>query len=76
MVRKNQKNLIVQSSIRRSGTPAGLAAAMRIDLVSTYESFILTNLTATKKWFNIMVQNNWLEQPPLAPNRMEIAKEK
>ena len=30
----------------------------------------------TKKWFNIMVQNKWLEQPPLAPNRKEIAKKK
>lgn len=54
---------------------AGLASAMRTDLVATYESTILQNLMVTKKWFNIMVQNNWLEQPPLAPNRKEIAKE-
>ena len=55
---------------------AGLASAMRTDLVTTYESTILQNLMVTKKWFNIMVQNNWLEQPPLAPNRKEIAQEK
>ncbi|MCM3729984.1 DUF3231 family protein [Neobacillus cucumis] len=55
---------------------AGLASAMRTDLVSTYESTILQNLMLTKKWFNLMVQNKWLEQPPLAPNRKEIAKEK
>jgi len=54
----------------------GLAAAMRTDLVTTYESIILKNLMVTKKWFNLMVQNKWLEQPPLAPNRNEIAKEK
>ncbi|MDR7246424.1 hypothetical protein J2W47_005568, partial [Priestia megaterium] len=36
----------------------------------------LKNLMITKKWFNIMVKNKWLEQPPLAPNRKEIAKEK
>ncbi|MBU8768717.1 DUF3231 family protein [Cytobacillus oceanisediminis] len=54
---------------------AGLASAMRTDLVTAYESTILKNLMVTKKWFNIMVQNNWLEQPPLAPNRKEIAKE-
>jgi hypothetical protein len=54
----------------------GLASAMRTDLVSTYESTILQNLMLTKKWFNIMVQNKWLEQPPLAPNRKEIAKQK
>jgi hypothetical protein len=54
----------------------GLAAAMRTDLVTTYESNILKTLMITKEWFNIMVQNKWLEQPPLAPNREEIAKEK
>lgn len=54
---------------------AGLASAMRTDLVTTYEGTILKNLMATKKWFDLMVQNKWLEQPPLAPNREEIAKE-
>ncbi|MDP4087470.1 MAG: DUF3231 family protein [Bacillota bacterium] len=54
----------------------GLAAAMRTDLVTTYEGIILKNLLVTKKWFNLMVQNKWLEQPPLAPNREEIAKNK
>ncbi|MEH7345757.1 DUF3231 family protein [Bacillus sp. JJ1532] len=54
----------------------GLASAMRTDLVATYEKTILQNLMVIKKWFNIMVENNWLEQPPLAPNRQEIAKEK
>lgn len=54
---------------------AGLASAMRTDLVTAYEGTILKNLMVTKKWFNIMVQNKWLEQPPLAPNRKEIAKE-
>ena len=54
---------------------AGLASAMRTDLVAAYEGTILKNLMLTKKWFNLMVQNKWLEQPPLAPNRTEIAKE-
>ncbi|WP_010652241.1 DUF3231 family protein [Oceanobacillus massiliensis] len=54
----------------------GLASAMRTDLVTTYEGIILKNLMVTKKWFNIMVKNKWLEQPPLAPNRKEISKEK
>ena len=54
---------------------AGLASAMRTDLIAAYESVILKNLVVTKKWFNIMVSNKWLEQPPLAPNRKEIAKE-
>ncbi|MDW4512205.1 DUF3231 family protein [Priestia megaterium] len=55
---------------------AGLASAMRTDLVTTYEGIILKNLMVTKKWLNIMVKNKWIEQPPLAPNRKEIAKEK
>jgi len=55
---------------------AGLASAMRTDLVATYEKTILQNLKATKNWFDLMVENKWLEQPPLAPNRKEIAKKK
>ena len=54
----------------------GLASSMRTDLVAVYESTIVKNLMVTKKWFDIMVKNKWLEQPPLAPNRKEIAKEK
>lgn len=54
---------------------AGLASSMRSDLVATYEGTILKNVIVTKKWFNLMVKNKWLEQPPLAPNRTEIAKE-
>ncbi|MED1203652.1 DUF3231 family protein [Heyndrickxia acidicola] len=55
---------------------AGLATAMRTDLVTIYEATILQNLMVTKNWFNLMVKNKWLEQPPLAPNRTEIAKQK
>jgi hypothetical protein len=54
---------------------AGLASSMRTDLVAAYESTILKNLMVTKKWFDIMMENKWLEQPPLAPNRTEIANE-
>ncbi|GLB61636.1 DUF3231 family protein [Cytobacillus sp. NCCP-133] len=53
----------------------GLASAMRTDLITAYEGTILKNLMVTKKWFNLMAQNKWLEQPPLAPNRKEIAEE-
>ncbi|MCM3409823.1 DUF3231 family protein [Metabacillus litoralis] len=55
---------------------AGLASAMRSDLVVNYEKIILKNLMVTKDWFDIMTKNKWLEQPPLAPNRKEIAKDK
>ncbi|KAB2331258.1 DUF3231 family protein [Bacillus mesophilum] len=53
---------------------AGLASSMRTDLIATYESTILQNLLVTKNWFDIMVKNKWLEQPPLAPNRKEISR--
>jgi hypothetical protein len=53
----------------------GLASAMRTDLITTFESIILKNLMVTKKWFNIMEKNKWLEQPPLAPNRKELAND-
>ncbi|MCI3921208.1 DUF3231 family protein [Paenibacillus sp. TRM 82003] len=55
---------------------AGLASSMRIDLVAQYEKIILKNLMVTKDWFDLMTKHQWLEQPPLAPNRTMIANEK
>ncbi|SFD39564.1 Protein of unknown function [Lentibacillus persicus] len=55
---------------------AGLASAMRTDLVTAYEKIILKNLMVKKEWFNLMTKNKWLEQPPLAPNRKKIAEDK
>ncbi|MDQ6598940.1 DUF3231 family protein [Bacillus salipaludis] len=54
----------------------GLASAMRTDLAVVYEKSILKTLALTKNWFDIMVKNKWLEQPPLAPNRKELAQDK
>jgi hypothetical protein len=54
----------------------GLASAMRTDLVAVYESTILKNLMVTKEWFKLMVKYKWMEQPPLAPNRKEMAQDK
>lgn len=48
---------------------AGLASAMRTDLVAAYEKIILKNLMVTNEWYNLMTKNKWLEQPPLAPDR-------
>jgi len=61
---------LIQASQAYHG--AGLASSMRTDLVVTYEKIILKNLMVTKEWFNIMVKNKWLEQPPLAPNRKKL----
>ena len=54
---------------------AGLASAMRTDLGVAYEKAILKNLIVNKNWLDIMVKNKWLEQPPLAPNRKELAQD-
>jgi hypothetical protein len=53
-----------------------LASVMRTDLVATFEKITLKNLTVIKNWFDIMIENQWLEQPSLVPDRMEIAKDK
>ncbi|SFE59672.1 DUF3231 family protein [Alteribacillus iranensis] len=55
---------------------SGLGVAMRTDLVLTYEKIILKNLTLTKDWFDLMTKYKWLEQPPLAPDRKKMAKDK
>jgi hypothetical protein len=65
---------LLQTAQAYHGT--GLASAMRTDLAVTYEKVILKNLMVTKEWFNIMTQYKWLEQPPLAPNRKNLAKDK
>ncbi|RBP89944.1 uncharacterized protein DUF3231 [Cytobacillus firmus] len=54
----------------------GLAGSMRTDLAVAYEKAILKTLGITRKWFSIMVKNKWFEQPPLAPNRKELAQDK
>ncbi len=65
---------LMQVSQAYHGT--GLASAMRMDLVAQYEKIILRNLMITKDWFDLMTKNQWLEQPPLAPNRELIANGK
>jgi hypothetical protein len=66
--------LLFQTAQIYNGT--GLATVMRADLIATYEKIILKNLAVTKEWFNIMIHNKWLEQPPLLPDRIEIAEDK
>ncbi|MDQ0916034.1 DUF3231 family protein [Paenibacillus sp. V4I5] len=53
----------------------GLAGSMRSDLILDYERIILKDLTVAKNWFDLMIKYKWLEQPPIAPNRKEIAKD-
>jgi hypothetical protein len=45
-------------------------------LALAYEEANLKTLGITRKWFGIMAKNKWFEQPPLAPNRKELAQDK
>ncbi|MFD5850006.1 DUF3231 family protein [Cytobacillus oceanisediminis] len=54
----------------------GLAGSKRTDLALAYEKANLKTLGITRKWFGIMAKNKWFEQPPLAPNRKELAQDK
>ncbi|QKY70613.1 DUF3231 family protein [Lentibacillus sp. CBA3610] len=53
---------------------ASIATAMRTDLLMAYEKIIFKNIMVTKEWFNLMTKNKWFEQPPLAPDRQNIAR--
>lgn len=55
---------------------AGLSTAMRTDLALAYEKIVLKNLAVGREWIDLMTKSKWLEQPPLAPNRKDIAKDK
>lgn len=46
-----------------------LSLSMRVDLATYYSKVIGEILIYAEKGFNIMVNRQWLEQPPQAPNR-------
>ena len=54
---------------------AGLGSTMRSDLILQYEKIILENLKFVENWADLMVKYQWLEQPPKAIDRKEIAEE-
>ncbi|RPK01430.1 DUF3231 family protein [Priestia endophytica] len=49
-----------------------LSLSMRLDLATYYSKLIGEILTYAEKGFNIMVNRQWLEQPPQAPNRKAL----
>ena len=54
---------------------AGLAASMRSDLILKYERFILEDLKYIEDWTDLMVKNQWMEQPPKASDRQQLAED-
>ncbi|MCU9612578.1 DUF3231 family protein [Caldibacillus lycopersici] len=55
---------------------AGMGTTMRSDLIVKYEQFILEDLKFVENWTDFMIKNQWLEQPPKAMDRKNLAEEK
>lgn len=51
----------------------GLTSAQRIDLVAEYKNLIDEILSYGNDGFKILVDKEWLEEPPHAPNRKDLA---
>ncbi|MBS4171838.1 DUF3231 family protein [Bacillus sp. FJAT-49736] len=54
----------------------GFATSPRRDLKPNYLSAIADNAQIGSEWLDLMIENRWLEQPPLAQDRDKLSKEK
>lgn len=54
---------------------AALGGTMRSDLILQYEKFVLEDLKYVEDWTDLMIKNQWMEQPPKAPDRKKLAEE-
>jgi len=52
----------------------GWATSPRRDLSPKYMMAIMEDIKIGNDWIEIMIKNGWLEQPPLAEDRKELAK--
>ncbi|MGG0368965.1 DUF3231 family protein [Priestia endophytica] len=53
-----------------------IAESPRVDLGAMYNRLTLETQKYAEDGSNIMIKNRWLEQPPMAPDRKELAKGK
>ncbi|MEH7118761.1 DUF3231 family protein [Neobacillus vireti] len=53
---------------------ADLGSTMRSDLVLNYERFILEDLNFAVEMTDLMVKNQWMEQPPKAADRKKLSE--
>lgn len=67
-------SLITSSGIGNYATAA--SASQRSDLMLNYERLSLEVARLAKSGADIMIKNNWLEQPPGTKNREKLAKNK
>jgi hypothetical protein len=52
---------------------SGLASSPRKDIAAKYLSAIGGDINIEEDWLKIMIENSWLEQPPLAPDRKKVS---
>jgi hypothetical protein len=76
---KWEKNLLDSKMSLLSAAGVGnyttaAAASQRNDLVITYERLSLEFAKFAKSGLDIMIKNNWLEQPPGLLDREKLAK--
>lgn len=64
---------LIGLSIGYYGT--GIAQSPRMDLGAMYNKMSLQIQKYSEDGANIMIKNKWLEQPPLASNRKDLAKD-
>ncbi|MCT1904310.1 DUF3231 family protein [Oceanobacillus sojae] len=67
-------SLIMSAGIGNYATAA--AASQRLDLAANYERLSMEVAKLAKSGADIMIDNNWLEQPPGTRNREKLAKNK
>ncbi|MFB3162595.1 DUF3231 family protein [Neobacillus sp. 179-J 1A1 HS] len=65
-------NLMIYAGVGNYGI--AISESQRTDLVVDYSRFNIEVLKLSEDGANLMIQNEWLEQPPLAANRRDLAK--
>jgi hypothetical protein len=66
-------SLMIYAGIGNYGV--AISESQRSDLVADYSRFNAEVLLLSEDGANIMIANEWLEQPPLAANRRDLSKE-
>lgn len=66
-------NLMIYAGVGNYGI--AISESQKTDLVVDYSRFNVEVLKLSEDGANLMIENEWLEQPPLAANRRDLAKE-
>ncbi|KGR78781.1 DUF3231 family protein [Ureibacillus sinduriensis] len=66
-------SMLIQSSISNYATAS--AASLRNDISTSYVRLTAESAQYAKDGINLMIKNEWMEQPPQIPNHKGLAKE-